>query len=229
MKEAVIPFVHFRDESLQSLGNLLEVKGKRLYINVLNWEEDFPYCPIAVVDVAHCTQGILLHYVVRGLSIRTLTTEDGNHVNADSCVEFFMQAEEGDAYKNFEFNAAGVCLASHRASITEKVVLSPGEFSSIRRWGTYLGQQLDIPDGIFSWELSVLIPWKTMGYSDGKAPKQMRANFYKCADKTPHPHYLSWSPIAGEPKPAFHRPKCFGVLIFEEEEICPGLCIRPQF
>lgn len=218
MKQAVIPFVHFENGSLQSLGNLLETNGKRLYINTLNWEEDFPYCPIAVVDVAHCTQGILLHYIVRGLSIRTLAQQDGNYVHVDSCVEFFMQAEEGEVYKNFEFNAAGVCLASHHSSVTEKEMLSPEEFASIRRWGTYQGQQLDIPDGIFSWELSVLIPWETMGYSDGKAPKQMRANFYKCADETPHPHYLSWSPITGEPKPAFHRPKGFGVLIFEGEK-----------
>ena len=42
---------------------------------------------------------------------------------------------------------------------------------------------------------------------------EMRANFYKCGDKTVTPHYLAWNPIH-TPAPAFHRPQDFGRLIF---------------
>jgi len=41
-----------------------------------------------------------------------------------------------------------------------------------------------------------------------------RANFYKCADKTSHPHWLTWS-LVNFPKPNFHLPQSFGVLEFE--------------
>jgi len=39
-----------------------------------------------------------------------------------------------------------------------------------------------------------------------------RANFYKCGDKTSHPHWASWAPIT---QPDFHMPDCFGVLTLE--------------
>jgi hypothetical protein len=39
------------------------------------------------------------------------------------------------------------------------------------------------------------------------------ANFYKCGDKTSHPHWASWSPVD---KLNFHLPRCFGNLVFEK-------------
>jgi hypothetical protein len=44
--------------------------------------------------------------------------------------------------------------------------------------------------------------------------KKWRANFYKCGDKTSHPHWLTWAPVEF-PKPNFHLPGFFGMLIFE--------------
>jgi len=41
------------------------------------------------------------------------------------------------------------------------------------------------------------------------------ANFYKCADKLQHPHWLNWSPV-DFPKPNFHLPQSFGVLELNE-------------
>ncbi|MBF0230732.1 MAG: hypothetical protein HQK63_14285 [Desulfamplus sp.] len=43
---------------------------------------------------------------------------------------------------------------------------------------------------------------------------EWRANFYKCADKTSHPHWLTWSPV-DFPKPNFHIHESFGILKFE--------------
>jgi hypothetical protein len=42
----------------------------------------------------------------------------------------------------------------------------------------------------------------------------MGANFYKCGDELPTPHFLSWNPIEWK-EPSFHRPEQFGKLIFE--------------
>jgi hypothetical protein len=35
------------------------------------------------------------------------------------------------------------------------------------------------------------------------------ANFYKCADKTSHPHWVTWNPISAT---NYHLPECFGTL-----------------
>ena len=39
------------------------------------------------------------------------------------------------------------------------------------------------------------------------------ANFYKCADKTSHPHWGSWAKVEVD-RPAFHLPAYFGTLEF---------------
>jgi hypothetical protein len=54
-------------------------------------------------------------------------------------------------------------------------------------------------------------------YSMIQQPKsgvRWKANFYKCADKTSHPHWLTWSPV-DYPTPKFHLPQFFGTLEFE--------------
>jgi hypothetical protein len=43
---------------------------------------------------------------------------------------------------------------------------------------------------------------------------QWRANFFKCADKTSHPHWLTWNQVVN-PVPKFHMPEYFGILEFQ--------------
>ena len=57
-------------------------------------------------------------------------------------------------------------------------------------------------------------PSHLIGLDPANLPHSIRANFYKCGDKTAHPHYLSWSPI-DTPKPDFHRPDFFGELLLD--------------
>jgi hypothetical protein len=40
-----------------------------------------------------------------------------------------------------------------------------------------------------------------------------RVNFYKCADRTSHPHWLTWAPV-DSPAPNFHLPDAFGIMEF---------------
>jgi hypothetical protein len=69
-----------------------------------------------------------------------------------------------------------------------------------------------------TWSVACAIPIALLGrYCPVSAPKPQalwRANFYKCADHTSHPHWLTWSPV-DFPKPNFHLPRFFGVLEFE--------------
>lgn len=211
MKQAKIPYLSTVGKSLEQLQRELETVGERLRIDTLNWREDYPYCPVVSADLAYSEEGLVLHYFVHGEDIRTTSPGDGNYVHEDSCVEFFMQREAGESYINFEFNAAGVCYAAHHKTITESTLLSPEEFAAIKRIATYQGQRLEQTEGVYNWEVTALIPWTVMGYAEGVVPQSLRANLYKCGDKTAHPHFLSWAPIV-EAAPAFHRPQFFGKL-----------------
>lgn len=194
----------------EALNQALELQGQHLFIDRVNWTA-FPYKPLVSLHLSYSEEGLLLSYFVRGLDLRTLSTGDGHYVHTDSCVEFFMQRERGESYINFEFNAAGVCYASHHRTIKDSSPLTPNEYASIKRTATHLGKKLD-EEGLHCWQVLVQIPWETMGYPQGKVPQKLWGNFYKCGDDTAHPHYLSWAPI-NEPDPAFHRPQFFGELI----------------
>jgi hypothetical protein len=68
------------------------------------------------------------------------------------------------------------------------------------------------------WLLEFFIPFglleKYVG-SIGPVQNQVwRANLYKCADGTSHPHWASWSPVT---EFNFHLPQCFGRVRFEGE------------
>jgi hypothetical protein len=66
------------------------------------------------------------------------------------------------------------------------------------------------------WEVYYQIPvaFLQVFYPDDSFSGSLRANVYKCGDKTDHKHYLSWNPVNSE-KPDFHRPEDFGRMIFE--------------
>jgi hypothetical protein len=67
----------------------------------------------------------------------------------------------------------------------------------------------------FVWNMSLIIPFKAFFKHDIKSFEGIKAkgNFYKCGDKLPQPHFLSWNPVR-VPKPDFHRPEFFGELNF---------------
>jgi len=116
---------------------------------------------------------------------------------------------------NFEFNCIGTCNASKRKSKTEGVVrYTLDELAQIKRYPSIGRRAFNEMEGMFEWELTVKIPFTLMGIDPTNLPKKMMGNFYKCADGTDSPHYVSWSPIKTE-KPNFHCPEFFGELIFE--------------
>ncbi len=210
MKQIDIPYLACWTNDLKHVSSLLHERGRRVYIGTRPWADQYPYQPVCVATLGHCELGLLVHYDVRSLDLRTLAEHDGCYVHEDSCVEIFLQRERGEAYINFEFNAAGVCYASHHASPTEGTRFTPEEYSAIQRWATYKGEKRD-EKGLHTWELTAIIPWRLLGYDSGQYPSSLWGNLYKCADGTAHPHYLSWAPIEEE-APAFHRPQFFGEL-----------------
>ena len=89
---------------------------------------------------------------------------------------------------------------------------SPDEMGRIERKCTFERKAFEEKDGVFVWEVEEKIPLDLI--FRGKKPvfpQKLRANFYKCADKTKRPHYLSWQPI-DLLKPDFHCPQFFGEI-----------------
>lgn len=196
-----------------SVDYFLENKALRLHINQVNWEA-YPYHPIAVVDLARTDKNLYLHFFVRGNSLKALFAEDGSPVHKDSCVEFFVKPPRGaHKYVNFEFNCIGTCDASYRQSRAEKTGFTAEEYALIRRHSSLGNDTFDEKTGVYSWELTVAIPFTLMGINPKRLPATLHANFYKCADETEYPHFLSWSPI-DLPEPDFHCPEYFGELHF---------------
>ena len=70
-----------------------------------------------------------------------------------------------------------------------------------------------------TWFVGIFIPFKLFerftGATGEPAGQKWQGNFYKCGDKTSHPHWASWSPVY---KHNFHLPQYFGTLIFGKEK-----------
>ncbi|MDO4756730.1 MAG: carbohydrate-binding family 9-like protein, partial [Parabacteroides sp.] len=114
---------------------------------------------------------------------------------------------------NFEFNCIGTCDAAYRQSRDVKESLTPEQYATIRRYSTLGDQPFTEKTGIFAWDLVVAIPFEIMGLDPQNLPEMIKGNFYKCADDTQTPHFVSWSPI-GLPTPNFHCPEFFGEISF---------------
>lgn len=211
MKKLKVPYLPTLDVlDLSSVGLIMESKARREYIEVINWEE-YPYRPIAVFDIARTDQNLYIRYFVRGNSLKALYHKDGSPVYTDSCVEFFMKKEGDTGYINFEFNCIGTCDASRRQSRSVCESITEEEYQSIRRYSSLEKKTFSEKTGIHCWELIVSIPFSVMGLDPDNLPEKILGNFYKCADDTEFPHYVSWSPI-GTAEPDFHRPEYFGEI-----------------
>lgn len=194
---------------------LLSESGLCLDINEVNWPNKFPKLLPVTVHVAHNNQKLYLYYQVEGEELRTVNTKDFMSVWEDSCVEFFMQRKGEKTYRNFEFNAHGVLLASKRESRESAEQLSEELIASIERFVTI---QHVYKEGVqlSNWTLYAEIPKEALGYStdENLSQQTIGANFYKCGDETVEPHFISWNPI-DTPSPDFHVPHYFGELIFD--------------
>lgn len=193
---------------------MLHEAGAEAPIDQVNWKDDFPKTLPVSVRVAHDGETFYLYYTVIGEAVRAANTEDFGSVWEDSCVEFFMQREGESGYRNFECNILGVLL-SRRHETREKGEKQTHEMPSIFRHGT-ICHRYEEDRQVSDWSMYLEIPKKALGFDtqESLSGQKIRANFYKCGDETPEPHFLSWNPI-DLPKPNFHVPQFFGLLELE--------------
>lgn len=209
MKTIKVPLVSFDTLDLDSV---MELQAARFDVNTVNWPSEFPYAPVCAGRIARTEGSLVVDFRVSGLDLRAQNKEDNGSQWEDSCVEFFVEDPDGSVYYNFEINALGKVLAcagpdrSHRTTRPEEEMKAIARFASVSKVDTE-------KEGLQNWRVCIIIPFELIGIDPENLPGKIRANFYKCGDKTAHPHYVSWAPI-DTPQPDFHRPEFFGELRF---------------
>lgn len=198
----------------ENVIDLLENNGKRCIIDSVNWEKEFPYRPLSSFTIAHDGSNIYIDFFVRCNYLKAENYENNSPVSQDSCVEFFVAPKGDNHYWNFEFNCIGTINASHRTERKNPTRLNDKELAQVIRYASCGNKPFQELEGIFSWNLLVIIPLSLIGVEYNGSPIAMKGNFYKCASGCTQPHYMSWNPINTE-KPDFHRQEFFGNIILE--------------
>lgn len=163
--------------------------------------------------LAHATDCLLLKFYVNEEAIRARHTKTNEPVYEDSCVEMFIAFEGEKEYYNFEFNLLGSCLSAFGSGREDRKLLAESALARIKSQ-TVLQRnpQEELP---FSWQLTLLIPLEVFCFHKITQLKGLKArgNFFKCGDKLPEAHYLSWNGIKAQ-NPDFHLAEFFGELHF---------------
>lgn len=177
--------------------------------------------PRVQAKAAYDDQALYVIWKVEDNYVLAKHTQHLQNVYRDSCVELFF-TPGGDpverGYFNLETNCAGVKLYGAHFVESKDKKFTAEDFASVVTASSLKGP-ID-PEIVepTTWTLEYKIPFSLLEkFAKFERPKPgvtWRGNFFKCADGTSHPHWLTWSPVT-EAKPAFHRPKYFGTLAFE--------------
>jgi hypothetical protein len=206
----------FEDEipGLEEISATLDKQGRGHFIDTINWKE-YQYRPDVRFNIAYSDREILLKYYIKEKYFKAEKTTTNQMVCEDSCVEFFISPPNDSGYYNFEFNAIGTCLLGTGTCRTDRL-LAPAEIiSKIRRMTSPQKKPVKDKNEEFIWTITIAIPKEVFFHHEIEelTGKTFRANFYKCGDKLPEPHYITWNPV-GTPEPDFHQPGFFGLLKF---------------
>ncbi|HEY3418290.1 MAG TPA: carbohydrate-binding family 9-like protein [Armatimonadota bacterium] len=166
--------------------------------------------------------GLYLIFRVEDRYVRSVVTKFNGHVCRDSCTEFFVQPNGSGPYFNFEVNCGGHMLCYYidpnrpTKDFFEHAKLTPEDGAAV---GIYHSMPAIVDPEITEptvWFNQLHIPFslleKYTGPLGSPAGQVWRANLYKCADATSHPHWATWAPIEGA---SFHQVPYFAPLRFE--------------
>ncbi len=177
--------------------------------------------PKTEVKIAYDGMAIYVMFRVEDRYVRAIAAKHQACVCGDSCVEFFFTPgpDVTKGYFNFELNCGGTILFHFNSEPKKGRIEIPesdcGQIAKTHSLPCMIDPEIREP---VTWTVEYAIPIALLRrYCPVSTPKPhalWRANFYKCADHTSHPHWLTWSPV-DYPKPNFHLPQSFGVLEFE--------------
>lgn len=179
--------------------------SRELCLEQVLWEPD---CGIrAGGRIRHDGESLFVSLWAKEKHIRAEYTVSPSPVHEDSCLEFFFMPEGENRYLNFEINPNGCLHIGFGQDRNDRRLILPAD-----PLAQFQIRTERVPEG---WTVSYRIPAVFLHsfYPAFAFSGVLKANVYKCGDKTIHPHYLAWNPIVS-PVPDFHRPECFGEMAF---------------
>jgi len=178
--------------------------------------------PQVHAKLAYDNDALYLIFKVDDQYVRAVAKENQKPVCWDSCVEFFFTPGKdiNSGYFNVEINCGGTVVSRHQ-SLSRPKKRNPLSEDDIRKLEIARTMPKIVDPEITeptTWIIEYKLPFDLLEKFcevDRPAPGVIwKSNFYKCADKTSHPHWLTWSFI-DYPKPKFHIPEHFGTLQFD--------------
>ena len=214
MKKITIPKISLCEYDAEKLNEIFSTLQANEIANC-NWPEDFPYVPQTSFKAFHNGEKFFLQFNVTEKDIHAKITDNFGEVWTDPCVEAFIAPDE-DTYYNFECTCIGRMLVACHAKGKETERMSLDAFATIERYPTLGSENFALREGETSWSMIEVIPASALFNHKIKewSGLNLRANFYKCGDNLPNPHFLSWNKI-DFPRPNFHLPEFFGEVVFE--------------
>ena len=197
--------------------------AETLEITHFPWE-DSGHRPGVTARLLYDENALAIIFRVEDRYVRAVAQNFQDSVCTDSCVEFFVSPlSNSQAYFNFEVNCGGTMLLYRCPSATEREAgrdrqsVSDAEGDTIRM-ATTLPKIVE-PELIETtiWSVEYHVPFalfaKYFGCDTPTAGSEWKSNFYKCGDRTSHPHWGSWA-LVETPSPNFHQPDFFQPLVF---------------
>lgn len=165
----------------------------------------------AQAQICYDETGLYVHMNAEEKDIRAEINQPLQPVCFDSCLEFFFCPDEDDPrYLNFEINPNCFTFIGVSFCRSDNTRICPAKEEQLfckrsryteNGWEVYYTIPLEF--------LRVLFPHCVL-----RSGVRIRANCYKCGEKTVNPHYLSWNPVVSE-QPDYHRPQDFGLMVLE--------------
>jgi len=191
-------------------------------IRLANYMGDKPlHFPETNVKLRYDKNNVYIIFRVLDNYVKAVEKKINGKVWFDSCVEFFFSpgpdTERG--YFNFEVNCKGVFLLKFNTGNGNNNGFV--EMEDCKKINISHSLEREVENEIvepLEWRVEYSIPYSMLKkYMKVESPApgvKWRANFYKCADKSSHPHWLTWAQV-DYPRPKFHLPEFFGQLNFE--------------
>jgi len=182
------------------------------------------FMPEAQVKMTYDKNNVYIIFRVKDKYVRCVTDRINGPVWRDSAVEFFFSPDAANPlnFFNLETNCGGTPLMQFHANnaegrreskrLSEEDILQIEIVASMPKIvdpeiteDTVWTIEYRVPIAMLQQHSAITTPAKGVRW---------KANFYKIAEITSNPHYITWSEI-DLPRPQFHAPQFFGTIIFK--------------
>jgi len=158
--------------------------------------------PTVYAKLVYSDTDIYVIFKVIDQYVKSIAEEYQGKVYEDSCVEFFFTPADnsGKGYFNLETNCGGVQLFhfNSKDEILSSDIKNEDHQKLTVAHSLPKFNNPEIKKNV-TWYIEYKIPFEVISkyYKTGNPKSQTvwRGNFYKCADETSHPHWLTWNKL----------------------------------